>query len=183
LSGGRGYPPVQSTLSVQVSGSLHASVPITVPPTNQYTGNGSLHLPVSQLGPNVSSYPSAPSPGQTARSSGFDYSAPTNTYTGQIPRLYPDPNMCLIDVPTHLHLLWSSPEVFQIVALVPVPDATHVGACNAIGSRVKSSMKLQTQVLPPDLNCYACPAFDPELLTVTRVWIQHLELEFSLRQR
>lgn len=82
VSGGREYSPVQSTTSVQVSGSSHPSVPITVSPPNPYTGNGGLYLPESHHGPNVSSYPPAPSPVQNSRSSDFDYSEPTNPYTG-----------------------------------------------------------------------------------------------------
>jgi hypothetical protein len=31
---------------------------------------------------------------------------------GQIPRLYLDPNKCLIDVPTHLHLLLTLPKLW-----------------------------------------------------------------------
>ena len=81
VSGGRGYSPVQSTMSVQVSGSSHPSVPITVSPPNPYTGNGGLYLPESQLEPNVPSYPPASSPARTSRLSNFDYSAPTNPYT------------------------------------------------------------------------------------------------------
>ena len=81
VSAGRGYSPVQSTMSVQVSGSSHPSVPITVSLPNQFTGNGG-HIPESQLGPNVPSYPPAPSPVQTSRSPSFDYSASTNSYTG-----------------------------------------------------------------------------------------------------
>ena len=77
VSGGRGYSPVQSTMSMQVSGSLHPSVPIAISPRNPYTGNGGLHLPESQQGPNVPSYPPATSPVQTS-----NYSAPTNPYTG-----------------------------------------------------------------------------------------------------
>ena len=80
VSSGREYSPLQSTMSMQVSGSSHPSVPITISPRNPYTGNGGLHLPESQLGPNVPSYPPASSPVQTSRSS--NYSAPTNPYTG-----------------------------------------------------------------------------------------------------
>jgi hypothetical protein len=80
VSAGRRYSEVQSTTSVQVSGSSHPSVPITVAPPIPYTGNGGLYLPESQLGPDVPSYPPAPSPAQTSRSP--NYSAPTNPYTG-----------------------------------------------------------------------------------------------------
>ena len=82
VSGGQGYSPVQSTMSVQVPGSSHPSVPLTVSHPNPYTGNSGLYLPESQLGPNVPSYPPAPSPAPTSRSSNLDYSAPTNPYTG-----------------------------------------------------------------------------------------------------
>ena len=80
VSAGRGYSPIRSTMSVQVSGSSHPSFPITVSLPNQFTGKGGNPLPESQLGPNVPSYPPAP-PVQSARSPSFDYSAPTNSYT------------------------------------------------------------------------------------------------------
>ena len=81
VSAGRGYSSVQSTMSVQASGSSYPSVPITVSSLNQYTGNGGHQLPENQLGHNVALYP-PPSPAQTDRSSSFDYSAPKNPYTG-----------------------------------------------------------------------------------------------------
>ncbi|KAF8802443.1 hypothetical protein BYT27DRAFT_7196627 [Phlegmacium glaucopus] len=73
-SGGRAYSPVPPTVSLQVSGPSHSSVPVSASPPNQYAGNGSVYLPESQLGPYLTYSP--------APASKIDHSVPTDSYTG-----------------------------------------------------------------------------------------------------
>ena len=80
----RTYSPLPPTLSMQVSGPSHPSVPITVSPSNPYIGYGGVYLPEDQLRPNVTSYSPAPTspPVQTSRPPSIDHSAPTNLHAG-----------------------------------------------------------------------------------------------------
>ena len=70
-STGQTYSPPPFSVPVQNFGSSHLNIPISVPPPNQYAGNG---LPENQLGPNIPSYsPTSPVSIQTSGLSNIDH--------------------------------------------------------------------------------------------------------------